>query len=334
MAAFTTGLFRHPRRALPLLVVLVGVAALLVGRPTQAHPPVQAHRPVEGYASYGVTLEDASGAPLRTFHHGAGLFVLGHLGERFNVRLRNHTDRRVEAVLTIDGRDAVSGGAGDYSRQRGYLIPPHGSVLVEGFRQNLAEVAAFRFSRPRDSYSARMGTPENVGVVGVAFFPERRAWRPRPAPLQEERRWRGHDEPRETSPSAPRAPGSRKGRSAGDSEGSASPSGEHHDFHDDGASRSERKAAAPRGLGTEYGESRWSRVTEVSFQRESATSPAAVLTVRYDDAEGLVARGIEVYPRRYRADWDDSDDDEGFWGLPAAFPRNRFAPPPPDGPGY
>src|SRR2546422_280885 len=81
-------------------------------------------------------------------------------------------DRRVEAVVSVDGRDVVSGNPGDYMRERGYIIPPHGSVVVDGFRQSLSRAAAFRFSRPGSSYSSRMGTPENVGVIGVAFFGE------------------------------------------------------------------------------------------------------------------------------------------------------------------
>ena len=67
----------------------------------------------------------------------------------------------------------MSGQPADYVNQRGYVIPAYGSLLVEGFRRNLKEVAAFRFTSPEDSYSSRMGTPQNVGVIGVAFFRNR-----------------------------------------------------------------------------------------------------------------------------------------------------------------
>jgi hypothetical protein len=43
-----------------------------------------------------------------------------------------------------------------------------------------------------------------------------------------------------------------------------------------------------------------------------------VLTVRYDDEQGLEARGIEVYPRRRPI----------AQAAPEPFPHNRFAPPP------
>ena len=56
-------------------------------------------------------------------------------------------------------------------------------------------------------------------------------------------------------------------------------------------------APAPRrrpGLGTEFGEAMSSPVREVGFTRANATRPAAVLGVRYNDRDGLVALGIDV----------------------------------------
>jgi len=61
----------------------------------------------------------------------------------------------------------------------------YGTVVVDGFRRSLDETAAFRFSRPSSSYSARMGTPENVGVIGVAFFSEQELLVPRREPSGE-----------------------------------------------------------------------------------------------------------------------------------------------------
>jgi hypothetical protein len=205
------------------------------------------------------------GQHLRTFQHQGRTFVLGRLGERYGIRVTNPSEERVEAVITVDGRDAISGRVGDYVSNRGYLIGPHDSVLVEGFRQSLAAVATFRFSHPAQSYSSRMGTPENVGVIGVAFFPERR----RPVTLL--------PAPRRVAPSS-EAEGAPTARSKGG------------------------RAAAPRAeehrLGTEYGESRSSEVREVPFERADPGHPARVVVLYYDDAQGLEARGIRVFDDR------------------------------------
>src|SRR6188768_4075736 len=110
-----------------VLAALLAVA--LIPLPSaDAHPPPVRPDTYE----YSVTLEDASGQALPTYWDGGERFVLGHYGERYAVRIRNHGPRRVEAVLSIDGRDAVSGRRGDYESQRGYLIEGYGSLLVTG----------------------------------------------------------------------------------------------------------------------------------------------------------------------------------------------------------
>jgi hypothetical protein len=267
--------------------------------------------------AYDITLEDAYGNPLPAFAHRGTRYAMGENGERYNIRIHNRTGQRVEAVVTVDGRDVVSGRVGDYKQERGYILPAWGSVLIEGFRTSHAEVASFRFSAPGDSYSARMGTPENVGVIGAAFFPEAS---PRPRP-------------RIPLPVAP-YPESREGprrENSGMGTGSSAPAAA------DAAAKPRRSAAqksanAPvleyegdsesaSNIGTEYGESRDSYVSEVHFRRARQSSPAEIAIVRYDDEAGLRARGIDTRP------WERQPRVSS--APPSAFPLNRFAPPPP-----
>lgn len=267
-------------------------------RPRPALPP-----------PYSFSIEDENGNSLPTFAQGGRTFLLGEPGLRYNIRVQNPTGQRVEAVVSVDGRDAISGDPGDYVNQRGYVIAPYGSLLVEGFRRSVEEVAAFRFTSPGDSYSSRMGTPQNVGVIGVAFFPERvppprPVMRhpiavPRPAPLP----YNGY------APQSPRASEPEKARRADKSAPSFAPS-------DDLGSA----GPSVNNLGTQYGETRSSSVSSTSFTRALASHPAWVGMLRYDDADGLTARGIDVSAYR-AARYDD--------GEPQAFPAQRFAQPPP-----
>lgn len=270
-------------------------------------------------APYVVSVQDETGQELRTFHQSGQTFVLGRYGDRYNIRVQNRTGRRVEAVISVDGRDVVSGGVGDFVAERGHLIDAYDEVLIQGFRQTWDDVAAFRFSSPGDSYSARMGTPQNVGVIGVAMFPERvRRVLPRPMPIMPRR---------ETARSAPRsepeaddaAPSTaeRKSESLGGLDGSGSRS-------------LPSEAPTPQGyaagrvrsrdnLGTEYGESVDSSVQEVDFERADKLHPAQLIALRYDDRDGLIARGIIVEPRQAQQ----------VCRGPQPFPNSRFAPPPP-----
>jgi hypothetical protein len=249
---------------------------------------------------------------------------MGTIGDRYRIHITNPTPRRVEAVVSVDGLDAIDGRTANFDDKRGYVIAPYGDVTIEGFRTSLDQVATFRFSSVRDSYAGKKGQDRNVGVIGIAFFPERErppVYRYR-RPIEESDRGRSYDE----APPAKAAPAPYGGSSEGRAP-SAAPSAE---ARRDGAgsSSSRRSAEAPYdndrpGLGTEFGERRWSSVHYTSFQRESPTRPSYIVELRYNDREGLLALGIPVDDVR------PYPDDVSVRESADPFPGSRFAAPPP-----
>ena len=340
-----------------LAAVAIGGSVLACGNQADARPPFSRPRPVPAYS---FTVEDENGNALPTFRKNGRTFLLGEPGQRYNVRVQNPTAQRVEAVVSVDGRDAVSGDPGDYVNGRGYVLPPYGSVVIEGFRRSLEEVATFRFTSPENSYSARMGTPENVGVIGVAFFTERvppprpvvRRPVSRPVPYDYDyQRPRFDSEGAANEPPSPpiqhpdyaprrSAQGSGSGASASDdarapaasappaksaakgapSDRNREPDRGDYDYRTDNDSRHD----SVNNLGTEFGETRESAVSSVSFERASPSHPIVITSVRYDDAKGLRARGIDLSSLGYYASTRPSDS-------PEPFPASRFALPPPGG---
>jgi len=204
-----------------------------------------------------VAIVDAHGAAFASASHRGQTFVAGERGERYSLAVTNNSARRIEIVVTVDGRDVVSGKRGDFRKQRGYVIDPFRTVTIDGFRQSLASVATFRFSGVADSYAARRGSARSVGVIGVAAFEEK----VRP-PMRHKDRHRRH-----SAPSSAEA-----GKSAG-------------------------RSAPRQDLGTEYGESRRSDVREVSFVRANSGTPSFRTAVFYDSERGLAARGITMQPQ-------------------------------------
>ena len=260
---------------------------------------------------YEVHLEDPTGNRLNTYHKNGRTYVLGYRGNRYNIRVTNRTNARIEAVVTVDGRDAISGDSGDYVRQRGYVIDAYDSVLVEGFRQSMAQVAAFRFTSPGDSYAGRRGSTRNVGVIGVAVFKERhRLSHYRPRPIQRPPNAFPRRESAGARSGSLREPAPTAARGSVDSAASASGGLS-------GARKSiRRRPSANRNrLGTQYGETRSSSAVQVTFHRARTRHPNKVLSVYYDDQRGLAARGIYV--------------GHAYGGEPNPFPGRRFAPPPP-----
>jgi hypothetical protein len=265
---------------------------------------------------------------LPTFYHDGRSYVLGTIGERYAVVLSNPTPQRVEAVISIDGLDAIDGTTADYVHKRGYILPAYGSATIEGFRTSLDQVATFRFSSVADSYAGRLGQARDVGVIGVAFFPERAPPPPPPPPAivspddDWERSTASGGGGRAATSSAPTA--APKAEAAPAPAARSSGNGDLAGESSNGAiARRERTAQERKGLGTEFGEARESHVTETPFIRGNATSPSEIVTLRYNDRAGLVALGIRVDPPAV------SNTELRTRETADPFRANRFAAPPP-----
>ncbi len=122
----------------------------------------------------GVEVFDrTAGYALPVHVHENRLYVVGEPGHQYEVRLDNRTDERLLAVTSVDGVNVITGKTAD-EQQSGYVLDPWDGVNIEGWRKSLDDVATFYFTRLSNSYAARTGRPENVGVIGVALFREHR----------------------------------------------------------------------------------------------------------------------------------------------------------------
>jgi hypothetical protein len=133
--------------------------------------------PLEVYAGDGslaVALVDEAGRTLPGLSAAGRTLIVGEDGARYKIVVRNGTTARFEVVASVDGLDVIDGTAADPGR-RGYIVDPHDTLVIDGFRTSDSDVAAFRFGRVADSYAAQTAGDRNVGVVGLAIFSERGA---------------------------------------------------------------------------------------------------------------------------------------------------------------
>lgn len=236
-----------------------------------------------------------TGEWLPEYRHRGRDWVPGTPGHRYGVRLTNTTGERVLVVLSVDGVNAISGETAA-ANQTGYVLGPWQSTEITGWRKSWQDVAQFYFTDLPDSYAARTGRPDNVGVIGVAVFRERTQPQPYYAPPiardhEYDDRYRGRNESKAAPAAAPQA--SRRAAEAAD--------------------------AAGQSIGTGHGQREWAPVSRTDFVRASRT-PAQVVQLRYDDVPNLVAMGVMPRPYRY---------DEGYRrGQPQAFPNGFAADPP------
>ena len=109
---------------------------------------------------------------LKSYYRGGKRFVEGGNGRTYSIVVKNICHARIEAVVSVDGLDVMNG-RGASTKNRGYVINPGKIVEIKGFRTSEDAVAAFKFSSVASSYSAeKYDTTRNVGVIGLAVFPE------------------------------------------------------------------------------------------------------------------------------------------------------------------
>ena len=202
-----------------------------------------------------------AGHELPIYWHAGERYVAGEPGHRYEVRIRNQDAGRVLAVSSVDGVNVISGETAAGS-QTGYVLDPWGRVEIEGWRKSLDEVAAFYFTSLPDSYAARTGRPDNVGVIGVAVFRERV---PYPMLLRQE-----SEASADATAPAPAA---------------------------EARADSAKASQLPDRLGTGHGERVDSHVTYTEFER-ATEDPECVIRVFYDSRRNLVAQGV-IPSRRY-----------------------------------
>jgi hypothetical protein len=163
-----------------------GIAAMLEyigGEPR----PIRGLQPAAG-GLVRLGLRDGAGQWLSGWRLGKQRFAVGTAGSRYEIVLKNETRRRIEVVVSVDGRDTLDGAPASV-RKRGYVLAPRETAVVDGLRTSDGTVAAFRFAGVGESYVARVGGDTgNVGAIGVAVFTERLLGSPLTRP--ENRAWR------------------------------------------------------------------------------------------------------------------------------------------------
>jgi hypothetical protein len=208
--------------------------------------------------------------------HEGRAYVVGKPGNEYALRVRNRGRDEVLAVISVDGVNVVTGETA-MPQQSGYVLPGWRPLELNGWRKDLSRTAAFYFTPLPDSYAARTGRPDHVGVIGVALYRKK-------AP------------PAEISRIAPvpapfaRSEASRESREAA---GSGAPAPESAPAEAQDSARAQAPAAK---LGTGHGRSEASHARYVSFERASS-DPAEVVTIYYDSHRNLVARGVIREPR-------------------------------------
>jgi hypothetical protein len=229
----------------------------------------------------------ADGLALPVYVKHGRHYIVGTPGHEYAVRIRNCTGARILAVTSVDGVNVVSGDTAAPS-QSGYVLDPWGSVEIAGWRKSMERTAAFYFTDLADSYAARTGRPQNVGVVGIAVYQEKASGLPDRDLRRFDSRGSAAAAPPVESDVSRRA--AREEATAENSTRQSPPSSTADTYEAD------KKALGQ--LGTGHGRNEESQAVTVAFER-SSKSPLEIVSIQYDRRENLVA--MHILPRPYVA---------------------------------
>ena len=259
-----------------------------------------------------------TGATLPIYSHYGKRYVPGEPGHRYALHMYNHTGERVLVVLSVDGVNAVTGQTAG-ADQAGYVLGPWENSEINGWRKSYSDIAQFVFTAIDDSYAARTGRPDNVGVIGMAVFRERRiepvyhppyappvAERPQEQPYPADREEAQYDR----RDSAARAAGTPAAAPSSSMAAQAAGTGYANAAKASGMLRKDEAAdSISQEIGTGHGAREYQPTSETQFERMSS-SPQQVTQLFYDTPQQLVARGI--MPRYYAHRWPRDSAPDAF----------------------
>jgi hypothetical protein len=263
-----------------------------------------------------------NGHVVTKYVHEGKVYVEGRSGTEYSLRFRNNSNRRVLAVLSVDGLSCMNGEVAKFDDD-GYVVDARSSITVPGWRLNNEEVANFKFGGKGKSYAQKSGQPLNVGVIGCAVFEEKacHGWTLTMGPatvIANPRcilrgsdcsgttittKWVGNNtsgaEVTITDSNAVYQPGEQQ--TSGDVFSCCVGT---QDTRACSTSNSIQECfdSAPvvqQELGTEFGRRNQHQVQEVAFNREA--QPVVVFEIHYDSRAALEARGISLSGRQHIA---------------------------------
>ena len=245
------------------------------------------------------------GSSAKEYYHQGSYYIEAKESTKFSLRMRNNSSNRVLFVPTVDGLSIMSGKEASF-KSNGYIIDAHSSTTIDGWRTSDDKVAEFFFSSPKESYAKKISKGGNLGVIGCAVFKEKERVKviekivevekyiPYPVyPSCPQKHYPDIQPPQWTCISglAQTCDYNTSATSAGISNLVSTPTSSSFNAAGNSVSAFYTSAVPEAGLGTGFGEDKYSPVVTVDFDKES--SPTEVFSMFYNTRKNLESMGIE-----------------------------------------
>ncbi|HEX6716083.1 MAG TPA: hypothetical protein VF088_03185 [Pyrinomonadaceae bacterium] len=114
------------------------------------------------------------GRPLSEYYSRGRTYVEALHGAEYELRLRNDSPDRVAVALSVDGLNTIDARHTSAWNASKWVIEPYQTITISGWQMSSERARRFYFTNERDSYGAKLGQTENLGVIAAVFFRERR----------------------------------------------------------------------------------------------------------------------------------------------------------------
>jgi hypothetical protein len=158
-----------------VLAVVLGTGAVLLLRPVDAaavqnSPPDRLTRP---YQNFQVEVL-VNGRSLAEYYARGRTYVEALQGAEYELRLRNSSPDRVAVALSVDGLNTIDARHSSAWNASKWVIEPYQTITISGWQMSSERARRFYFTNERDSYGAKLGQTQNLGVISAVVFRERR----------------------------------------------------------------------------------------------------------------------------------------------------------------
>lgn len=251
------------------------------------------------------------GSAAKEYYHEGSYYIEGKQGSRFSLKMRNNSNERALFVPTVDGLSIMDGKEGSF-KSGGYIVNAYDSLTIDGWRTSDDNIAEFFFSTPKESYAKKMSKGNNLGVIGCAVFKEKEKVKVVEKIIIEKEQCNHHHcnwNCPNYWPTFTVNSGSNGGSAFFTSTSlNCNTSGTYE--LSSASLKSTTKSSSmdmSAGLGTGFGQDKYSPVITVEFEKES--SPTTVFSLFYNTRHNLEAMGVEFKKPVYVA--------------PSAFPKEN-----------
>jgi hypothetical protein len=155
-------------------LIAIGASAPFIFRDQQSNAQThRSFRPIQVEPSYEVEIM-VNGRPLEEYRARGQSYVEALEGAEYEVRLHNRTAYRVAVALSVDGLNTIDARRTTSWNASKWVIDPYGLITVGGWQMSSERARRFYFTSEHDSYAAKLGRTNDLGLISAVFFRERR----------------------------------------------------------------------------------------------------------------------------------------------------------------